>query len=80
MNSHIDYVDQFLNETKTRLPRLTKLKVNYELLTIVTKNFTRDTTRLNCSKVKQLIVREILVHSKDFNVYFPQLLSWFDFD
>jgi len=44
--SHIDYVEQFLNETKTHLPRLTKLKVDYDLLTIVTKNFTRDTTRL----------------------------------
>jgi hypothetical protein len=73
--SHIDYVEQFLNETKTHLPRLTKLVVDYRQLTIVTENFTRDTTRLNCAKVNQLIIEEtlVLVHSKDFYVYFPLL-------
>ena len=71
---HIDYVEQFLNETKTHLPRLTKLTVNYDHLTIVTENFTRDTTRLNCIKVKELNYHErTIVHSKDFYVYFPLL-------
>jgi hypothetical protein len=72
-NVHIDYVDQFLNETKTHLPRLTKLTINYDKLTIVTENFTKDTTRFNCVKVKELITEETLVHSKDFYVYFPLL-------
>ncbi|CAM4986823.1 unnamed protein product, partial [Rotaria socialis] len=71
--SHIDYVEQFLNETKTHLPHLTKLRVDYDQLAVVTNNFTRDTTRLNCAKVKQLIIEKTLVHSKDFNVYFPLL-------
>jgi len=71
--NHIDYVEQFLNETKTHLPRLMKLTVDYHQLSIVTENFTRDTIRLNCAKVKQLIVDKILVHSKDFYVYFPLL-------
>jgi hypothetical protein len=71
--SHIDYVEQFLDETKTHLPRVTKLIVNYDQLTIVTENFTRDATRLNCVKVKQLIIEKTLVHSKDFYVYFPLL-------
>ncbi|CAF2337364.1 unnamed protein product [Rotaria sp. Silwood2] len=71
--SHIDYVEQFLNETKTLLPRLTQLKVDYDKLTIVTENFTRDITRLNCAKVKKIIIPETLVHSKDFYVYFPLL-------
>jgi hypothetical protein len=71
---HIDYVEQFLNETKTHLPRLTKLTVNYNHLTIVTENFTRDTTRLNCITVKELYVGEAIVeHSKDSYVYFPLL-------
>ncbi|CAF4437812.1 unnamed protein product [Rotaria socialis] len=69
--SHIDYVEQFLNETKTHLPHLTKLRVDYDQLAVVTNNFTRDTTRVNCAKVKQLIIEKTLVHSKDFNVYFP---------
>ena len=49
-SSHIDYVEQFLNETKTHLPHLTKLVVDYDELRFVTKNFTRDATRRNCAK------------------------------
>ncbi|CAF4029189.1 unnamed protein product [Rotaria sordida] len=71
--SHIDYVEQFLNETKTHLPCLTTLEVNYDRLTIVTENFTRNITRLNCAKVEQLCIRTIIVHSKDVYEYFPLL-------
>ena len=67
------YIEQFLNETKTRLPCLTKLRVDYRQLTIVTEDFTRDSTRLNCTKVKELILEQPLVHSKDFYDYFPLL-------
>jgi hypothetical protein len=71
---HIDYVEQFLNETKTHLPRLTELSVDYNQLTSVTENFIRDTTQLNCIKVKDLYVGETVVQpSKDFYVYFPLL-------
>jgi trehalose/maltose hydrolase-like predicted phosphorylase len=70
---YIDYVEQFLNETKTHLPRLIKLTVDYDQLTIVTENFTRDAIRLNCVKVKELVVKKALAHSKDFYVYFPLL-------
>jgi hypothetical protein len=72
-HAHIDYVEQFLNKRKTHLPRLTKLAVDYDRLAIVTENFTRDTTRLNCVNVKQLIIKKTLVHSEDFYVYFPLL-------
>jgi len=74
---HIDYVEQFLNETKTHLPRLTELIVNYNQLTIVIENFTRNATRLNCAKVKQLVIVKALAHSKDLYVYFPVLSSCF---
>ncbi|CAF4940168.1 unnamed protein product [Rotaria sp. Silwood2] len=74
--SHIDYYEQFLNDTKTHLPRLTALTVNYDQLTIVTENFTRDATRLNCANVKELIIQRTLVHSKDFYVYFPVVTSF----
>ncbi|CAF0941836.1 unnamed protein product [Rotaria sp. Silwood1] len=71
---HIDYVDQFLNERKTHLPRLTELTIDYDHLTIVTDNFTRDTTRLNCINVKELNSYNTRVQqSKDFYVYFPLL-------
>jgi hypothetical protein len=70
---YIDYVEQFLNETKTRLPRLRKLTVMYSVLIMVTKHFTRDTTRLNCAKVKQLIIKTPVNHLKRFYTYFPSL-------
>ncbi|CAF3345339.1 unnamed protein product [Rotaria socialis] len=41
--SHIDYMEQFLNETKTRLPRLTELMIDYDQLTIVTGRTGRNT-------------------------------------
>jgi hypothetical protein len=71
---HIDYVEQFLNETKTHLPCLTKLTIYYGHLWFVTKNFTRYITRRNCIKVNELdIGKEKVQLSKDFNVYFPVL-------
>ncbi|CAF4727212.1 unnamed protein product, partial [Rotaria socialis] len=41
--SHIDYMEQFLNETKTRLPRLTELMIDYDQLAIVTGRTGRNT-------------------------------------
>ena len=67
------YVEHFLNETKTYLPRLTELKIRYEDLKMVTKNFTRDETRRNCAKVKRLIVEGCIVYPKDVYHYFPLL-------
>ncbi|UJR34875.1 hypothetical protein I4U23_027653 [Adineta vaga] len=51
-----DYIEQFLNETKTYVPCLTKLRVVYNNLRIVTNNFTRKETRRNCAKIKQLLI------------------------
>jgi hypothetical protein len=71
MNSDITYTEQFLLETKTQLPCLTKLRVNHEHLKNVTENFTRETTRLNCSKVKHLVTEVTPVPSEHFSLYFP---------
>jgi hypothetical protein len=71
---HPDYIDQFLNDKKAHVPHLTKLAVNYDDLTIVTKNFTNDRTRFNCMNVKQLnIGPHISIQSEDFHVYFPSM-------
>ncbi len=71
---HHDYIDQFLNDKKTHLPRLTKLTVDYYRLITVTRNFTNDRTRINCMKVKKLnLCRKISIHSEDFYAYFPSL-------
>ncbi|CAF5103328.1 unnamed protein product, partial [Rotaria sp. Silwood1] len=50
-SANIYYAEHFLNETKTHLPCLTELKIRYEDLEMVTKNFTRNETRRNCTKV-----------------------------
>ncbi|CAF1398240.1 unnamed protein product [Rotaria sordida] len=52
--AHREYVEQFLNETKTYMPCLTELFVMARDLIVVTKNFTRNETRRNCAKVKTL--------------------------
>ncbi|CAM4832018.1 unnamed protein product [Rotaria magnacalcarata] len=78
--SHVDYVEQFLNERKTHLPHLTKLMVDYKKLRIVTKNFTRNATRRNCAQVKQLTIDKTIVHTKEFYNYFPLLLFCFCYD
>ncbi|CAF4491364.1 unnamed protein product [Rotaria socialis] len=67
------YVEQFLVKTNTLLPRLTRLKVEYNDLKTIATNFTREETRHNCSKVKQLIVEELIVFSKYVYQYFPSL-------
>ncbi|CAF4242203.1 unnamed protein product, partial [Rotaria magnacalcarata] len=57
-HGHKDYLEQFLNETKAYVPCLTELEVYLRDLKVVTMNFTREETRRNCAKVKQLIFFE----------------------
>ena len=61
------------NKRHIHLPRLTELKVDYDHLTTVTTNFTRDATRRNCAKVKWLIVEKLTNFPKDVYQYFPLL-------
>ena len=83
---HINYVEQMLNESKTRLPCLAELRIDYDHLTSVTNNFTRDATRLNCINVQDLLPYRldlgdnentndpaIIAQSEDFHIYFPLL-------
>jgi len=67
------YIEQFLNETKTYLPNITELKIDYDDLTRVTKNFTNNETRRNCSNIKRLFVDIAIVYSEDVYDYFPLL-------
>jgi hypothetical protein len=72
-NTNHFYVDDFLNERKTSLPRLTRLKIRYSYLEYVTKKFTKAETKRNCSKIKRLEIGESIVYSKDLYDYFPSL-------
>jgi len=67
---HDDYVEQFLLDTRTCLPNTVELIICYEQLKRVTHNFTRDTTRINCVKLRSLCMLpdEIPKYVKD---YFP---------
>jgi hypothetical protein len=70
---NVDYLELILNETKTYTPCLTKLRVVYNNLRIITNKFTREETRRNGAKIKQLKMFIPLVHSKEFCLYFPLL-------
>ena len=71
MYANIDCIEEFLNEKKAYVPCLTKVIINCEDLRIVTKNFTREETRHNCTKVKEIFLFNGLVQVKDLYHYFP---------
>jgi len=73
--AHRDYVEQFLNETKTYIPCLTEFQVSVDGLKAVTKDFTREETRRNCAMVKRIFGLEPFVDSKDLFLYFPSLYT-----
>ncbi|CAF2392403.1 unnamed protein product [Rotaria sp. Silwood2] len=54
VKTHDDYVDEFLNNTKMCLLNNVHLRVHYDSLEKTTNNFTRDATRINCSKITTL--------------------------
>ncbi len=56
IKTHENYVEQFLNDTKTCLVNDVYLRVSYNLLQKVTDNFTKDVTRINCSKIIGLVL------------------------
>ncbi|CAF1364571.1 unnamed protein product [Rotaria sordida] len=76
MDVHIDYVEQFLFETNTRLPRLNYLTINYEPLAIVTNNFMNDAARFNCSQLRNIYICEPFVRPENFHSYFTSLICW----
>jgi hypothetical protein len=71
--AHKDYVEQFLIDTKMCLLDNVCLHVHYDSLQTVTDNFTRDTTRVNCSKIKRLFL-----HHKP-RIYFEDLKDYFSY-
>jgi hypothetical protein len=51
---HTDYIEQFLDHTKTCISNNVSLFVDYYLLRKVTGNFKRNHLRVNCSKLTNL--------------------------
>jgi hypothetical protein len=72
-SAHADYAEQFLVDKHCHLPCLLSLNIGYESLILVTNNFTNDATRLTCSKLTSLRIKELFVSPKNFHQYFPLL-------
>ncbi|CAF1367885.1 unnamed protein product [Rotaria sp. Silwood1] len=69
---HDDYTEEFLLHTKTYLHNSISLDIDLESLARITQNFTRNETRINCSKVNELFLygeSENLIQS--LQNYFP---------
>ncbi|CAF3327609.1 unnamed protein product [Rotaria sp. Silwood2] len=71
VDAHDDYIEQFLVDTKTCLPNGVYLSVDYQALNRVTQEFTRNTTRLNCIKLRCLGLNGICEIPKYVKEYFP---------
>jgi hypothetical protein len=54
--AHDDYIELFLDHTKISLSNNVHLNVEFEPLKRVTYHFTRNTTRINCQKLKSLFL------------------------
>jgi len=68
---HENYVEQFLLNTKMSFRNDVYLYVAYDSLQRVTNNFTRDATRINCSKINYLLLFNKPELSCDLRDYFP---------
>ncbi|CAF3382157.1 unnamed protein product, partial [Rotaria sp. Silwood2] len=77
-SAHDDYVEQFLDDTKTSISNNISLFVHYHPLRKATHNFSRVTTRMNCSKLSDLRILDkikILEHQAYFPNYFKESAS-----
>ncbi|CAF1348775.1 unnamed protein product [Rotaria sordida] len=68
--THNDYIEQFLLDTKTCLPYDILLFTDFKSLQRVTHNFTRNATRINCSKMRYICFDRISRFPKHFKNYF----------
>ncbi|CAF1226607.1 unnamed protein product [Rotaria sordida] len=71
IQAHDDYVEQFLVDTEMSLPNHLHLTVNYQAMKMVTENFTRNTTRINCTKLRSLHLWRACGDTKHVKDYFP---------
>jgi hypothetical protein len=72
INVYDDYVVQFLDDKKTYLPSIFRLAIDSESLKRVTHNFTTDTMRINCDKIKELCILDTVEEYERLKNYFPR--------
>jgi hypothetical protein len=66
-----DYHEQFLFDTKTCLPNNLRVRMNYQSVKKVTRNFRRNTTRYNCMKITHARFYNKFNFPEHFKDYFP---------
>jgi len=71
--THVDYLELFLLKKNTYLPCLLNLSMEYYSLTMITNNFTNDSTQFNFAKLESLNVCQSFVRPENFHEYFPLL-------
>ncbi|CAF1402021.1 unnamed protein product [Adineta steineri] len=69
--SHDCYIEEFLCDTKTYFQNNITLLTHYEALQRVTYDFIRDDTRINCTKISELVLLDTEQYSKSCKDYFP---------
>lgn len=72
--AHEYYVEQFLIDTKTRLPDNVYVYVHHEILKKVTHNFKRDETRINSSKIHYYYSSKIRIKFIDLQNAFREVM------
>ncbi|CAF3279690.1 unnamed protein product [Rotaria sp. Silwood2] len=72
IEAHEDYLEQFLLHTITCLSNNVCLLVLYQVLRRVTQKFTRNTTRINCAKLRSLSLQGKYRIPKYVKEYFPR--------
>ncbi|CAF3447288.1 unnamed protein product [Rotaria sp. Silwood1] len=72
-DTHDDYVEQFLLDTKTILPYDVNIYVDYKTLKRVTHNFRRNATQINCYKATYQCFDRIIRFPKYFKDYFHDI-------
>jgi hypothetical protein len=72
IEAHVDYVKQFLNNTKTCLSTNIHLHVHYDCLALATDDFTKDKTKINCPKIIDLAENDDEIkHLSKLKNFFP---------
>ncbi|CAF1459984.1 unnamed protein product [Rotaria sordida] len=80
LNVHLDYVEQFLDETKSSFTNSIYLLVKSSPLRKATHNFTRNEMKANCAKLNGLYIFGRLKNPENDKKYFPNVnkikFSW----
>ncbi|CAF1509774.1 unnamed protein product [Rotaria sordida] len=70
LEAHDDYIELFLLDTKLYLPNNVHLIAHYESLRLLTDNFQRDATRINCAKMEFTSYDNVFPFPTHFKDYF----------